>query len=253
MSKSEMEMLEWDARSYDALPLPHKQWGARAIERLRLTGSEIVFDLGCGTGRDTELLLDALPNGRVIAVDGSEQMLTELRAKLAGRLERVTVLCADLRETLALDCQVDAVLSVATLHWLPDHAQVFRSVANALRRGGRLVAEAGGAGNVAKFRQALREISGSDGAELWNFAGVEETRQQLEQAGFSEIEVDLVADPAQLEPGEQFESFLATVLLGAQLRELPPEQRRPFVQKIAQRLPESVIDYVRLQISAVRR
>ncbi|MGH7867873.1 MAG: class I SAM-dependent methyltransferase, partial [Candidatus Dormibacteraceae bacterium] len=81
MSKSEMEMLEWDARSYDALPLPHKQWGARAIERLRLTGSEIVFDLGCGTGRDTELLLDALPNGRVIAVDGSEQMLTELRAK----------------------------------------------------------------------------------------------------------------------------------------------------------------------------
>jgi hypothetical protein len=26
-----MEMLEWDARSYDALPLPHEHWGATAI------------------------------------------------------------------------------------------------------------------------------------------------------------------------------------------------------------------------------
>ncbi|MCW2910114.1 MAG: Trans-aconitate 2-methyltransferase, partial [Actinomycetia bacterium] len=29
-----MELLEWDARRYDALPLPHKRWGPAAIARL---------------------------------------------------------------------------------------------------------------------------------------------------------------------------------------------------------------------------
>lgn len=49
-----MEMLEWDARTYDTLPLPHEHWGARAIAQLRLNGNETILDLGCGTGRDAE-------------------------------------------------------------------------------------------------------------------------------------------------------------------------------------------------------
>ncbi|MCU1684176.1 MAG: Trans-aconitate 2-methyltransferase [Amycolatopsis sp.] len=247
-----MELLEWDARSYDSLPLPHRRWGAGVLERLALSGDESVLDLGCGTGRDAELLLDAFPQGRVVAVDGSAQMLAQLRSRLADRLDRVTVLEADIREPLTLDDSVDAAISVATLHWLPDHDVVFRSVAAALRPGGRFIAEAGGAGNVAAFRAALRDVSGSDGAEVWNFAGVDETRQRLEDAGFVDIEVGLVPDPAHLERGEQLEAFLATVLLGAQLRELPPERRRPLVEAVAERLAEPVIDYVRLRLSATR-
>ncbi|MGH3798152.1 MAG: class I SAM-dependent methyltransferase [Pseudonocardiaceae bacterium] len=245
-----MQLLEWDARAYDALPLPHKRWGAQTIHRLRAAGDETVLDLGAGTGRDAERLLDALPTGRVVAVDGSEQMLAELRRRLAGRMDRVTVVHADLRDTLALDEPVDAALSVATLHWLPDHDAVFRTVAAALRPGGRFVAEAGGAGNVARFRTALRAVSGSDGGRIWNFAGIEETTQRLRRAGFTDIEVDLVADSAVLERGEQLEAFLATVMLGAQLRELPAPQRRPFVREVARHMPEPIIDYVRLQINA---
>jgi hypothetical protein len=33
-----MEMLEWDAHTYDALPLAHEHWGATAIAHLRLSG-----------------------------------------------------------------------------------------------------------------------------------------------------------------------------------------------------------------------
>ncbi|MFD4183261.1 class I SAM-dependent methyltransferase [Rhodococcus sp. NPDC058514] len=247
-----MELLEWDARTYDRLPLPHRRWGAAAIARLELGGDEAVLDLGCGTGRDAELLLGLLPHGHVIAVDGSEQMLSELRTRLASQLHRITVIRADVREPLTLPRSVDAALSVATLHWLPDHAEVFRSVAAVLRPGGRFVAEAGGAGNLARFRTALRAVSGADGGELWNFADTAETADRLQDAGFTDIDVRLVADPARLERGEQLEAFLATVLLGAQLRDLPADERRPFVHAVAERLPEPVIDYVRLQISAVR-
>jgi trans-aconitate 2-methyltransferase len=250
-----MQLVEWDARAYDQLPLPHQRWGMAAIRRLRLAGDETVLELGCGTGRDAELLLDALPGGRVIAVDGSVQMLAQLRHRLVGRMDRVTVVHADLREPLVLgelDGPVDAALSVATLHWLPDHGVVFRTVAAALRRGGRFVAEAGGAGNVDRVRAALRTIAGDDGGQCWTFAGVEETTRRLQQTGFTDITVKLVPDFAVLDRGEQFEAYLATVVLGAQLRELPAHQRRPFVSAVARLVGEPVIDYVRLQIDATR-
>ncbi len=59
-------------------------------------------------------------------------------------------------------------------------------------------------------------------------------------------------DPASFESAGQLEAFLATVVLGAHLRDLPPAARRPFVQAVTARLAEPVVDYVRLQIRAVR-
>ena len=252
MKHRKMELLEWDARTYDALPLPHYRWGSSAIEKLRLTGNETVIEFGCGTGRDAEALLDLLPNGRIIAVDGSQQMLDQLRTRLAKNLERVTVIQADIRERIELPSLADAALSVATLHWLPDHQSVFRTIAGTLRSGARLVIECGGAGNIAIVRKVLDEVSGSDGMENWNFANVEDTKKHLQSAGFTEIEVRLVPDPARFERGEQLEAYLATVVLGAQLREMAPEERRPFVHAIATKLPNPEVDYVRLQIEAIR-
>ena len=247
-----VELLDWDARSYDALPLPHQRWGPSTIARLRLAGDETVADIGAGTGRDAQQLLQVLPRGRVLAIDGSQQMLAQLRERLAGQLDRVQVLQADLREPLPVPQPVDAVLSVATLHWLPDHARVFRSVAGLLRPGGQFAAEAGGAGNIATIRAVLAGLGADDGEGIWNFAGAGETRERLAAAGFTSIEVGLVPDPARLESAEQLEAFLGTVILGAHLRDLPSAERRPFVRAVAARLPEPVVNYVRLQIRATR-
>jgi trans-aconitate 2-methyltransferase len=60
--------------SYDAISAPQQQWGASVLERLALNGDETVLDAGCGTGRVTEMLLERLPRGRVVAVDGSPAM-----------------------------------------------------------------------------------------------------------------------------------------------------------------------------------
>jgi trans-aconitate 2-methyltransferase len=247
-----MDLLEWDAHSYDSLPLPHLRWGEGVLGQLRLTGDETVADVGCGTGRDAERLLRLLPRGRVLAVDGSEQMLAQLRTRLAGQLGRLEVLRADLRRPLRLPGPVDAVMSVATLHWLPDHDVLFRSVAGALRPGGQFVAEAGGQGNIARVQAILADLGVEDDASDWQFAGADETAARLASAGFEEIDVQVVPDPVRLRPGAQLEEFLATVVLGAVLRDLPEAGRQPFVRTVASRLDEPVIDYVRLQLSAVR-
>lgn len=242
---------EWDAKTYDSLPLPHLQWGKRVVGQLELAGTETVLDAGCGTGRDTAAVLDLVPDGRVIAADGSKRMLEQLRTRLADRLDKVEVVEADLTKPLPLDAEVDAIVSVATFHWITDHATLFDNLARTLRPGGRFIAECGGAGNVAQVSAAVEQVIGEQ-EKVWYFADVEETRERLERAGFTDIQVSLRPDPARFEPGEQLWSYLATVVLGSHLDRMPEEEHEGFVKAVAALLPEPVVDYVRLEISATR-
>jgi trans-aconitate 2-methyltransferase len=245
---------EWDATTYDSLPLPHLRWGRRTLGRLPLTGDETVLEAGCGTGRDTEALLDVLPRGRVVAIDGSARMLERLGERLAtrpGDRDRVEAIQADLTEPLPVREPADAAFSVATFHWIHDHDTLFANIARALRPGARFVADCGGAGNVAAVSAAVADVTGEPTA-TWNFAGTDDTRERLVRAGFTDVEVALVPDPARLEPGEQFLSYLATVVLGAQLDRLPATEHEAFVEAVAARLSEPVVDYVRLEFSARR-
>jgi trans-aconitate 2-methyltransferase len=242
---------EWDARTYDSLPLPHLAWGKRTLGHLTLAGDETVLDAGCGTGRDTSTLLDLLPDGRVIALDGSAAMLERLRVRLADRLDRVDVIQADLLEHLPVDVPVDAVVSVAAFHWLPDHSRLFTNLAAVMRPGARLVFECGGQGNAASIARAVDEVLGQT-PQVWNFAGIEDTTRRLRDAGFTDLDVALTPDPARLEAGEQFRSYVGTVMLGAHLDRLPEDERAGFVDAVVDRLAEPVVDYVRLQVRATR-
>jgi trans-aconitate 2-methyltransferase len=246
-----MELLEWDAATYDSLDLPHKRWGRNVLDRLRLQGEETVLELGCGSGRDTERLLEALPHGLVVAVDGSQRMLEQLRARLGDGGGRLQALHRDLRKPFDLEGPFDAVMSVATLHWLPNHEHVFAELARVLRPGGRLVIEGGGAGNIVEFLQAVG-AGHEDGSRYWNFADIPQTRARLRGTGFQKIAVRLVADEARLEDRAQLEAFVATVMLAAALREIPSDQRAAFVSGVCDRLPAPAIDFVRLQIEANR-
>ncbi|MDN3351387.1 class I SAM-dependent methyltransferase [Actinomadura sp. DC4] len=242
---------EWDATTYDSLPLPHLRWGRRTLGRFSFAGDETVLEAGCGTGRDTEALLDALPRGRVIAVDGSARMLDRLRERLAGRLDRVEAIQADLTEPLPVGAPADAAFSVATFHWIHDHDALFAGIARALRPGATFAADCGGKGNIAHVRAAVEDVLGAP-TDIWHFAGAEETRERLERAGFTDVRAELVPDPARLEPGEQFDSYLRTVVLGAHLDRVPPAEHDAFVSAVAERLAEPVVDYVRLEFSAKR-
>ncbi|MEX2502432.1 MAG: class I SAM-dependent methyltransferase [Trueperaceae bacterium] len=241
---------EWDAKAYDELRLPHEAWGARALGRLTLEGSERVLDAGCGTGRDTVELLRRLPTGSVIAVDGSRRMLEELRTRVADHLERVEIVHADLEQPLPPALRADAVFSVAAFHWITDHDALFRNLAAVLRPGGRLVAECGGEGNVASIDAALEGLV--SGGRVWNFPDPQTTEQRLARAGFTRVDVRLRRDPLRLERGSMLHGYLETVVLGTHLDRLLPSERQRFVRQVADRLPAPEIDYVRLEISAER-
>ncbi len=242
---------EWDATTYDRIADPMTRWGSVVLDRLTLEGDETVLDAGCGSGRVTEQLLDRLPRGHVIALDASEDMLRQARERLGDAEGRVEFVRADLARPLPLaPASMDAVVSTATFHWVLDHDALFANLAQVMRPGARLAVQCGGSGNLAGVLGAVRDL-GVTGEDTWTFATPEETRARLEAAGFDEIEVWLNDEPTDI-PAADFESYLATVILGSHLQRMPEEARAPFVHEVASRLPEPRLDYVRLNILARR-
>jgi trans-aconitate 2-methyltransferase len=245
---------EWDAEVYDRVADPQFQWAQEVIARLELRGDEDVLDAGCGSGRVTGLLLDRLPQGRLVGIDGSASMVAMAREALGDRAE---IREGDLAD-LDLHEEFDLVYSNAVFHWVPDHENLFRRLFMALRPGGRLVAQCGGHGNVASLVKVIAEVGAqphyaehfANMRSSLNFATAEETESRLLAAGFEDVHCWLQRKdtrPAEPKP------FLATVTLGPQLERLPDELKEPFVDEVAAAMGEPlVLDYVRLNIEARR-
>lgn len=243
---------EWDAETYDAISDPQFKWGMEVLERLQLRGDETVVDAGCGSGRVTEQLAKRLPEGRLVAVDGSAAMIAKARERLS---DGATYLVSDLSE-LELPEPVDLVFSTATFHWIVDHDRLFARLRAALRPGGRLVAQCGGEGNVAEHARAIAAVASRPeyaphfaGMEaMWNFAAPEPTEVRLRSAGFSEARCWL--EPKPYEPVEPLR-FTMTVTLGPHLARLPEQMRKPFAEAVLDLCEQPLsLDYVRLNIEA---
>ena len=245
---------DWDAASYDRVSNPQVEMAEAVLERLPLRGDETVLDAGCGTGRVTELLIDRLPEGHVVAVDSAPSMVEHAREALG---ERATVLGASLTE-LTLDEPVDAVFSNAVFHWIADHERLFERLFAALKPGGRLVAQCGGKGNIDAFRRLADEVAAeAPYAEHmthfvgpWNYASPEETEARLLAAGFDEVRCWL--QPWPVSPGDPVE-YARTVCLGNHLEALPEELRERYAEEVVRRSGDPlVLEYVRLNIDARR-
>ena len=243
---------EWNATSYDRIADPQARWGAEVLARLTLDGAETVLDAGCGSGRVTEMLMERLPTGRVVALDQSTSMLDEARRRLARFGDRVAYVHADLGQPLPIERPVDAILSTATFHWVPDHDALFANLARVLRPGGLLVAQCGGFGNIARFLEVAGSVDPNFVRNAHNFQTAEATAARLEREGFIDIHTWLSDAPTPFDSTEHLEEFLATVCLRVHLMNLPEDDRKPFVREVASRMSEPVLDYVRLNITARR-
>lgn len=246
---------DWNAATYDRVAKPQEDWAGEVVDRLELSGDELVLDAGCGTGRATKLLLERLPRGRVIGVDASPSMIAKARESLPE--DRVELIRADLLD-LELEQAVDAVFSNATFHWILDHRRLFTRLFAALRPGGALEAQCGGIGNVDEFLNSVEAVNGDERfapylrgiASTWNFASPGDTEVRLRDAGFQAVRCWL--ERRRVQPPDE-RGFLESVCLGAHLDRLPEELRPAFLDAALEAVPRPLtLDYVRLNISARR-
>ena len=241
-------MTEWDAGTYDRASLPQQGWASDVLERLgaQLAPRATVLDVGCGTGRVTERLLELDHVERVLAIDASWAMVVAARERLG---ERATVWREDVLD-LALDQPVDAVFSTAMLHWVRDHDRLWPRLAGALRPGGILEVQCGGHGNIARVREVIEDVAPAfpeiDGWSPWTFATPEDTERRLTAAGFTVARCWLQPQPSS---PDDLDGFVRSSILPAHLERLPEDRREAFAAAVVGRL-EPPLDYVRLNVSA---
>jgi trans-aconitate 2-methyltransferase len=250
-------MSDWDAAKYHRLSDPQLAWARAVAARLQPAPGERILDIGCGTGRLT-VEIAARPGIMVIGLDRSSAMLIEAR-----KGHRLPYVLGD-GAALPFAEAFDAVFSAATFHWIPDHDRLFGSIHRALKAGGRLVAQCGGAGNLQRLYERARRLLESprykewfaSWSDPWRFEGVSATEARLARAGFIAIDVSLVSTPTTLDGATAYAEFTGCVCLRHHLDRLPVPERERFVADLtglaAADDPPYTLDYWRLNMSGRR-
>lgn len=130
----------YDAMMTDASYQKRVNWLERLFRKSRIP-VRTVLDLACGTGTIACLLAER--GYRVIATDGSEEMLTQAMVKAAALEEKAPVFLHQAMPKLRLLEPVDTVIStIDSLNYLTrekDLRETFRRVCRWLKPGGQFI------------------------------------------------------------------------------------------------------------------
>lgn len=250
----------WQAGLYDERLGYVAEYGKDVVELLSPKPGERILDLGCGTGDLTQEISKS--GAEVLGMDLAEPMIHQARNKYPHLNFRVGN-----AEHFELESPVDAVFSNAALHWMKDGQSAASSVWNALKPGGRFVAEFGGKGNVAAIVQSLGTILeqdyGIDAGSLnpWYFPSLGEYSALLEELGFRIAYAAHFDRPTKLGAGEDgLIHWLNGFAAGPFLAGFEEAEKVHVLQKVAKlaktelfRDGEWYADYVRLRIVAVKQ
>lgn len=245
--------MSWDSALYQDRHAFVWRYGASVLELLAALADERILDVGCGTGQLTAEIAKA--GAQVVGLDSSAEMIAEARRNFPN----ITFVLGD-AAGFGFPEPFDAVFSNAALHWVKDADGAVESIANALRPGGRFVAELGGKGNTASVQAALRAVLGAEADERspWYYPSIGEYAPILERHGFEVRSAILVDRPTPLEGEAGMDNWLR-MFMHTYLREIPPERHDETLRQLVEHLRPAryrdgvwTLDYRRLRLVATR-
>ena len=240
----------WNANLYENKHSFVWQYGESLIELLSPKKGESILDLGCGTGQLAQQI--ALSGAEVVGIDYAPSMIEQAQKNYPDLKFSV----ADARN-FDFPQLFDAVFSNAALHWVKEPEQVIKCIWQALKPGGRFVAEFGGKGNVQAIVEAL-ESAIKISENPWYFPSIAEYTTLLEQQGFCVTYATLFERPTPLE-GEAGMANWIQMFGSHLLSEIPAEQQVEVVREIEHCLRSKLyrdgvwfVDYKRIRVMGIK-
>ncbi len=152
------ESFKWDGADYQQFSRYQTEQGRELVKLLGAATSGKILDVGCGNGLLTLEIGNKNPDGFVIGIDSSEDMLR--KAEENKKLHGIANVAFQTKSALSIDYknELDAIFSNSALHWVNDHKELLKKFYTALKPGGRIVSGFASKGNVGLFLEALRDV-----------------------------------------------------------------------------------------------
>jgi trans-aconitate 2-methyltransferase len=129
-------MTEWNAPGYAKISTLQQTMASEVLSLLNLDGVEDVLDLGCGNGKITAEIAARLPQGRVVGMDASADMIAFATEHFGSSvLPNLRFQVKDIREVESED-EFDLVVSFNALHWVPQQERALISIRSAMKSRG---------------------------------------------------------------------------------------------------------------------
>lgn len=250
--------VKWNADLYDDKHDFVFKYGEDLIDLLQPLPTESILDVGCGTGYLTSLIAEKA--AQVVGIDSSTQMIQ--KAQQAYPL--VAFKTADITQFQS-NTSFDAVFSNAVLHWVLQAPQAAQQMYAALKKGGRLVVEMGGKGNVKAITDTLKQVLVKEGytenaeRELWYFPSMGAYTTVLENAGFRVVYASHYNRETELKDDGNGISDWIQMFGSYYLKDIQQEAAKQISQQVQEQLRPThfrngrwYADYKRLRVVAVK-
>jgi trans-aconitate 2-methyltransferase len=253
----------WNAEKYSQIGTPMTHWATDLISDLQFRGDETVMDAGCGSGVVTLQIAEKLPKGTIYAVDSSTEMIASLKNRLSIHQPpltcRIEPIIAELVSVI-LPSPVDLVFSNAVFHWIQDDDGLFSNLYRQAKAGGKLRAQCGGFGNIARLYEAVDVVQQKpEYSALRHFRDSKKYRsapqavKALQKAGWTDVRANTFEAPIPFPDHAKAAEYVGTIALRDHLVQLPLELHQKYLNdvvstSIAQHGEPFVLDYVRLNL-----
>lgn len=234
------EKYKWDPDGYAEYSESQKEWAIELIKKLKLQDNEHILDIGCGDGKVTKLISEFVPNGKVIGIDSSKEMIEFASSKYQkSKCKNLKFIKMDAAQIEFNEC-FDVVFSNAALHWIRDHHPVLKCIYQALRPGGRVIVQMGGKGNANSVIEILHDLMNYDKWKRYfkdfsfpyGFYSPAEYKEWLIEAGFKVLRIELIKKDRVHNNIDEFKGWIRTQWL-------------PYTSRIPEPRREEYIDMVR--------
>ncbi len=112
------------------------KWSMESLKKFPFNENDKVLDVGCGDGRITAWIAKQVPNGAVIGLDISKNMIVHASSNHSN--DNLLFLQGDAK-LLQFEEKFDKIVSFCALHWVVEQEQALRSFKNGLKPGGALL------------------------------------------------------------------------------------------------------------------
>ncbi|WP_088105730.1 class I SAM-dependent methyltransferase [Halalkalibacter urbisdiaboli] len=245
----------WNAHLYDDKHMFVTKFGEYLFDVLEPKKGESILDVGCGTGDLAAKIAET--GAEVVGIDYSTNMIQQAQQKYP----HISFLVED-AASLPFVQQFDAVFSNAALHWMKQPEHVLQSIFQALKPGGRFVAEFGAKGNVRLIYEAVFEQFRNLGITFpatrfpWYFPSIGEYTSLMESVGFEVSFAQQFARPTPLQGEHGLRNWL-TMFASSLFEGLDEEQKEEIIKAVELTLKPTmfvneqwVADYRRLRVVA---